>query len=91
MHRVLIPILIYLLLVDAVLQKPFEIQDISSNDERFCQTYYWKLFDKSPPRRTYEDPKNLTVYFGRNFLLNDLSLVLSSDENQALGKLSSNC
>ncbi|KAM3173552.1 hypothetical protein ACTXT7_012292 [Hymenolepis weldensis] len=61
-----------------IAKKPFKIENASIANERFCLTYYWKIFDKSPPRHTYIEPNNLTVYFGRNFILKELNIVLTS-------------
>lgn len=68
--------------VDVVFQKPFAVQDILVDDKAFCDGYYWKLLDKSPPRHTYEEPKNLTVYFGGNYILKELKLVLLSKNKE---------
>ncbi|VDN96504.1 unnamed protein product [Rodentolepis nana] len=60
------------------MQKPFKIENIPVDDTKFCHTYYWKIFDESSPRHTYIEPNNLTVYFGRNFILRELNIVLAS-------------
>ncbi|KAM7536868.1 hypothetical protein Aperf_G00000085309 [Anoplocephala perfoliata] len=70
--------------VDAALQKPFSIENLTVEDERFCETYYWKIFGKSPPSQIYTEPRNLTVFFGRNFILNELDIVFTSKSKKEI-------
>lgn len=79
-------IALLLLLAEVVFRRPFSIQGILPSDEKFCQGYYWKLLDESPPRHVYEEPKNMTVYFGRNFILKELKLVISLKHKEEFGK-----